>query len=89
MSRWAKKPDGWSHKATEHYTWSLTQSRVSRAWTLYKSMPDGSVVRWWDAPIPYKKVKGCWVCPKRADSRRWSMARARKWANTIINGQPG
>ncbi len=89
---WIKNRHGWTMFA-HGFLWNLSQSPVSRAWTLYKSQlkkgaPEdfegGPVVTWWDSPIPMKKVGKRWVIPKRTDSRRWSLRRAKTWAKEYI-----
>jgi hypothetical protein len=82
--KWVRK-GAWWHKEAGGFTWGLTQSKVSRQWSLYRSrtslkLRGGEVLQYWSSPIPVKRVDERWVILKRGDSRRWSASRAKKWA---------
>ena len=87
MGRWVKHGSWW-HKEAAGFSWGLTRSGVSRQWSLYQSKihprgpGKGECLDWWSSPIPGKRVGKRYVTDKRRDSRKWSVARAKRWAAT-------
>ena len=77
--RW--RPNGaWWQKRDGDKMWSLGRSRSTKQWVLYRSNHDGKGIdRDHTAPSSRRRED---------DSRRWSAARAQRWADAVIAGEP-